>query len=56
MALGLRGVLFAGVSLFSLALRSGMYTLAAGVVCCACAARLGWKLRAGKKQESGMRS
>lgn len=55
-ALGLSGVLFAGVSLFSLALRSGMYTLAAGVVCCACAARLGWKLRAGKKQESGMRS
>jgi SSS family transporter len=44
-ALGLSGILFVGISLFSVALPSGRYTLAAGLVCCACAAALGWGLR-----------
>jgi len=43
-ALGLSGLLFVGVSLFNLALKSGQYTLTAGCVCCACALRLGWRL------------
>lgn len=46
-ALGLSGVLFAGVSLFNLSLRSGRYTLAAGTFCCLLAAALGWGLRRG---------
>jgi SSS family transporter len=45
-ALGLSGALFVGVSLFSVALRSGQYTLAAGLGCCALAAALGRGLRA----------
>jgi SSS family transporter len=44
-ALGLSGLLFVGVSAFSVALQSGRYTLAAGACCCACAAALGWGLR-----------
>ena len=44
-SLGLSGLLFVGISLFSVALRSGQYALVAGLVCCAVALRLGWGLR-----------
>ncbi len=44
-SLGLSGLLFVGVSLFNVALQSGRYTLAAGLICCAVAAALGWSLK-----------
>lgn len=43
-ALGLSGILFAGISLFNLSLRSGRYTLVAGAACCVLSAALGWSL------------
>lgn len=43
-ALALSGILFVGISLFSLRLRGGQYTLCAGLICCAAAASLGWSL------------
>ncbi|MDD4102102.1 MAG: sodium transporter [Kiritimatiellae bacterium] len=44
-ALGLSGLLFIGISLFSVSLPSGRYTLAAGVFCCVCAVLAGLRLR-----------
>jgi SSS family transporter len=41
-AVGLSGLLFMGIGLFNIALKSGQYTLAAGAVCGALAAVLGW--------------
>lgn len=43
-ALGLSGMLFVGISVFSFSLQGGRYSLTAGGVCCLCAAGLGWCL------------
>jgi len=51
-SLGLSGLLFVGISLFSVALRSGQYALVAGLWCCSVAALLGWRLR---KSRSSLR-
>jgi SSS family transporter len=43
-SLGLSGCLFIAVGLFNAGLRSGQYTLAAGLICCAVAAGIGRKV------------
>jgi SSS family transporter len=41
-ALGLSGCLFVAIGFFNIALQSGLYTLAAGAVCCAVAGGIAW--------------